>query len=116
MRSQFVTASKRNIQYQSLAFTQEGIAMLSAVLRSERAVRMSLVIMHAFVRLREILAHHKDLAARIEKLEHKQDRTVSVIEVLAEDIEALARDVKQLKTSPAAPKRRIGFRFPGDKD
>jgi hypothetical protein len=116
MRSQFVTASKRNLQYQSVAFTQEGVAMLSAVLHSERAVQMSLVIMRAFVRLREILAHHKDLAARIEKLEHKQDRTVSVIEVLAEDIEALAHEVKQLKTNPEPARRRIGFRFPGDKD
>ena len=104
MRSQFVTAAKRNIRYQPYAFTEHGVAMLSSVLNSERAVQMNILIIRAFVKLREVLATHKDLAARIEKIEATQGRHTSVINLLAQDI-------KQLKRLPTAPpKRRIGFR------
>jgi hypothetical protein len=102
MRSQFVTSSKRKIKYQPLAFTEHGVAMLSAVLRSERAVAMSIAIIRAFVHLREMLAANKDLAARVEKLERGQRRIGSVIEVLADAIE-------QIKAEPPPSKRRIGF-------
>jgi len=56
MRSQTVIASKRNIRYQPYAFTEHGVVMLSAVLKSDRAVRMSIFIVRAFVQLRELLA------------------------------------------------------------
>src|SRR5262245_32325591 len=62
MRSQIVTASKRNIRHQPYAFTEHGVAMLSAVLRSKRAVQVSVLIVKAFVRLREMLATHQELA------------------------------------------------------
>ena len=93
------------------AFTELGVAMLSSVLHSERAVQMNIVIMRAFVKLREMIAHHKDIAARMEKLERGHARTASVIEVLVEDIDRLAGEVKQMKAIPAATKRRIGFRL-----
>jgi ORF6N domain len=109
LRSQFVTASKRNIRFQPLAFTEHGVAMLSAVLRSERAVQMSISIIRAFVRMRELVAFNKDIAARVEKLERGHDRTASVIEVLVEDIDRLAREVKDMKALPPVTKRRIGF-------
>jgi hypothetical protein len=103
MRSQVVTASKRNIRYQPYAFSEHGVAMLSSVLNSERAVQMNILIIRAFVKLRDLLATHKDLAARIEKIEATQGRHASVINLLAEEIE-------RLKRLPAAPpKRRIGF-------
>jgi hypothetical protein len=109
MRSQSVTASKRNVSFAPLVFTEQGIAMLSAVLRSDRAVQMSIAIVRTFVRMRELMASSKDIAARVEKLERSHDRTVSVIEVLVEDIDRLAREVKDMKALPPAPKRRIGF-------
>ena len=109
MRSQSVTASKRNIKYQPLAFTEHGVAMLSAVLRSDRAVQMSIGIIRAFVRMRRLIEHNKEIAARIAKLEDGQSRTSSVIEILVEDIDRLAREVKDMKTLPPASKRRIGF-------
>jgi len=109
LRSQFVTAAKRNVRYQPLAFTEHGVAMLSAVLRSERAVQMSIAIIRAFVRMRELMAANKDIAARVEKLERGHDRTASVIEVLVEDIDRLAQDVRKMKALPASPKRKIGF-------
>jgi len=103
MRSQIVTASKRNIRYQPYAFTEHGVAMLSSVLNSERAVQMNILIIRAFVKLRDLLATHKDLATRIEKIEATQGRHASVIKILAHEIE-------QLKHPPAGPpRRRIGF-------
>ena len=93
------------------AFTQEGVAMLSAVLRSSRAIQTSILIIRTFIRLREIMAHHKDIAARIADLERGHDRTASVIEVLVEDIDRLAGEVKQMKALPPIRKRRIGFRI-----
>ena len=102
MRSQFATASKRNIRYQPLAFTEHGVVMLSAVLNSPRAIQMSIAVVEAFVRLREMIAANKDLAARVEKLEHGQRRIGSIIEVLVDEIE-------HMKTLPPPSKRKIGF-------
>ena len=83
--------------------------MLSAVLRSERAVQVSIAIIRTFVRMRELIASNKDIAARVEKLERGHDHTASVIEVLVEDIVRLAREVKDMKALPPVTKRRIGF-------
>ena len=91
------------------AFTELGVAMLSSVLNSERAVQMNMGIMRAFVRMRELMASNKAIAARVEKLERGHGRTASVIEVLVEDIDRLAREVKDMKALPPVTKRRIGF-------
>jgi hypothetical protein len=96
-------------RYLPYAFTEHGVVMLSSVLNSERAVQMSIVIVRAFVRLREIIASNKDLASRIENLERGHHRTTSIIEVLIQDIDHLALEVKQMKTLPPASKRKIGF-------
>jgi hypothetical protein len=109
MRSQFVTASKRNVRFQPLAFTEHGVVMLSAVLKSARAVEMSILVVDAFVRMRELMAANKDIAARVEKLERGNDRTASVIEILVEDIDRLAGEVKDMKALPPVTKRKIGF-------
>ena len=90
-------------RYLLYAFTELGVAMLSSVLKSQRAVQMNILIMRAFVKLRDLIASHKDLAARIEKLELGQDQHASVINLLAEDIENL----KLLP--PEESKKRIGF-------
>jgi hypothetical protein len=104
LKSQFVISSwggaRRAAPY---AFTEHGVAMLSSVLRSQRAVQMNILIIRAFVKLREMLATHKDLAARMEKLEATQKKHASVITILAEEIDQL----KKLPGPP--PKRRIGF-------
>ena len=85
--------------------------MLSSVLRSERAVRMNILIMRAFVRLREMIAANKDLAARIEKLEAGQKQTASIIDVLVEEIDGIAREIKTMKRLPTPPRRKIGFKL-----
>jgi hypothetical protein len=86
------------------AFTQEGVAMLSSVLRSERAVEVNIEIMRAFVRLREMLASHKDLARKLADLEQKYDEHFRIV------FEA----IRQLMAGaePSAKKPGIGFRAP----
>jgi phage regulator Rha-like protein len=104
MRSQFVIASKRNIRYQPYAFTEHGALMLASVLKSQRAVQMSIRIVRVFIQLRELLASHKDLAARMEKLEAAQKSHTSILALVVEEI-------KKLKApKPTSPKRPIGFR------
>ena len=107
LRSQTVTLEKgrgRYSKYAPLAFSEHGVAMLSAVLSGQRAIQMSIHIVRAFIKMRELLATHKHLAARIEKLEAYQKRHASVINLLAEEIE----DLKRLP--PLPPKRLIGFK------
>ena len=60
-------------RYSPLAFTEQGVAMLSSVLRSERAVQVNIAIMRAFVKLTEMLASHRDLARRLEEMEKRYD-------------------------------------------
>ena len=103
LRSQSVTSSWGGRRYLPLAFTEHGVAMLSSVLRSKRAVQMNILIVRAFIRMRDMLATHKALATRIQKLEAAQQRHASVINILAEEIE-------EMKRLPEPAKRRIGFK------
>jgi ORF6N domain-containing protein len=80
LRSQIATskAGRGGRRYLPYAFTEQGVAMLSSVLRSERAVRVNIEIMRAFVKLRELLAGHKDLARKLAALEQKYDAQFKV--------------------------------------
>jgi hypothetical protein len=109
LRSQIVTSSWGGSRYAPYVFTEHGVAMLSSVLNSERAAQMSIAIIRSFIRMRELMASNKDIAARVEKLERGHDRTSSVIEVLVDDIDRLAHEVKDIKALPPVTKRRIGF-------
>ena len=93
----------KNIKYLPYAFTELGVAMLSSVLRSDRAVEMNILIMRAFVRLREVLATHKHLARAIEDIRRKQDEHGEQITAIIETINRL------LLPEPVPPRRRIGF-------
>jgi len=97
---------RRTLPY---AFTEHGVAMLSSVLNSERAIQVNIMIFRAFVRMRELIAANKDIAVRVEKLEQSHNRAASVIEVLVEDIDRLTQDVRKMKAMPAPRKRKIGF-------
>jgi len=104
LKSQIVTSSwggaRRANPY---AFTEQGVAMLSSVLRSKQAIRVNIAIMRAFVKLREILSAHKELAHKLAELERK-------IEKHDADIQAIFGAIKQLMLAEEKPKRRIGFR------
>lgn len=93
------TVGKGGRRYPPFAFTEQGVAMLSSVLRSNRAVLVNIEIMRAFVRLRQILATNKDLAAKLDQLETKYDSKFKVV------FEAIRR----LMIPPEKPKRKIGF-------
>lgn len=92
----------RHAKYLPYAFTQEGVAMLSTVLRSPRAVQVNVAIMRAFVRLREALAVHKDLASKLGELERK-------IEGHDAHLRTLFDAIRQLMNPPDPPRRPIGF-------
>jgi hypothetical protein len=81
------------------AFTEQGVAMLSSVLNSERAVQVNIAIMRAFVKLREMIAANKDLARRLDDIEKKYDSQFKVV------FDA----IRQLMTPPEPKKRKIGF-------
>ncbi|MHC4945281.1 MAG: ORF6N domain-containing protein [Planctomycetota bacterium] len=66
-------------RYPPFAFTEQGVAMLSSVLRSQRAVHVNIQIMRAFVHLRELMMAHKDLARKLEELERKYDKRFKVV-------------------------------------
>ena len=107
-QSQFVTGSQkhRDPRFPPYAFTQEGVAMLSSVLRSKRAIQVNILIMRAFVRLRELLATHKDLARKLETLEKRYDAQFKVV------FNAIR---KLMEPGLPAPSRRIGFVPPEEK-
>jgi len=101
-RSQFVTLKRgQNIKYLPYAFTENGVAMLSSVLNSERAVEVNIQIMRTFTRLREMLLTHKDLQRKIEDMEKKYDHQFKIV------FDA----IKQLITHEEPKKKKpIGFR------
>ena len=100
LRSQFVTSSWGGRRYPPYAFTEQGVAMLSSVLRSERAIRVNIEIMRAFVRLRRMLATNAELARKLAALEKKYDAQFRVV------FDA----IRELMTPPAPKKKRpIGF-------
>ena len=72
-RSQFVTSKsdRKGLRYVPMAFTEQGVAMLSSVLNSDRAIDVNIAIMRAFVKLKEIVSSNKELAAKLEQLERK---------------------------------------------
>jgi len=82
-----------------LAFTEQGVAMLSSVLKSDQAVQVNVEIMRAFVRLRDLVAHDRALARRLNDLESRYDRQFKLV------FDA----IRALMAPPPAPKRRIGF-------
>ena len=101
LRSQFVTleGKGKHSKYLSMAFTEQGVAMLSSVLNSKRAIQVNIQIMWTFTRLREMLAGHKDLQKKIDEMESKYDKQFRVV------FEA----IKQLLKEEKNPKRKIGF-------
>ena len=100
LRSQSVTSSWGGRRYPPYAFTEQGVAMLSSVLRSERAVRVNIEIMRAFVRLRDMLAENATLARRLEALERNYDAQFKIV------FEAIR---ELMAPAPTEETRKIGF-------
>ncbi len=111
LRSQIVTSNRGPARggprYAPHVFTEQGVAMLSSVLRSERAIRVNVEIIRAFVRLRRMLASHGDLARRLADLERKYDGKFRAVF-------AALRDLMRPRALAEVPRRRIGFRITTD--
>ena len=109
LRCQIVTSNvgRGGRRYLPYVFTQEGVAMLSSVLRSPRAAQVNVAIMRVFVRLRETLALHKELAHKLAELEGK-------IESHDAGIRTLFEAIHHLTTPPAKPRTEIGFHVKED--
>jgi hypothetical protein len=101
-RSQFVTGSEkhRDPRYRPYAFTEQGVAMLSSVLRSKQAIIVNIEIMRAFVKLRQMLASNAELSRRLNELESKYDQQFRVV------FDA----IRQLMETPMREATEIGFR------
>ena len=110
LKSQIVTSSWGGIRRANpYAFTERGVAMLSSVLRSKQAVQVNIAIMRAFVKLREMLSTHKELAHKLAQLERK-------IEKHDVEIKLIFDAIRQLMTPPETKKRKIGFRRDAEKE
>ena len=105
LRSQIVTSNvgRGGRRYFPHAFTEQGVAMLSSVLRSRRAVQVNVEVMRAFVRLRQMVQNNDELSRRLTTLERKYDAQFKVV------FDA----IRELMTAPANTKKRIGFRTDG---
>ncbi|MBW2030517.1 MAG: ORF6N domain-containing protein [Deltaproteobacteria bacterium] len=107
-RSQFVTSNRdrMGLRYPPMVFTEQGVAMLSSVLNSDRAIEVNIAIMRAFMRLRQMLSTHEELKRKIEDMEAKYDSQFRVV------FEA----IKQLIETEDKPRRKIGFQVKNKKD
>lgn len=99
LRSQIVMSSWGGTRRPPMAFTEQGVAMLSSVLKSDRAIQVNIQIMRAFTQLRKMLSTHEDLRKKIEAMERKYDQQFKVV------FDA----IKQLLNVETKPKRKIGF-------
>ena len=106
-RSQIVIGSEkhRDPRARPYAFTEQGVAMLSSVLRSKRAIAVNIEIMRAFVKLREVFTSNAELARRLDELESKYDKQFKIVFVA----------IRQLMAKPVRDRKEIGFRSRRDR-
>jgi tetrahydromethanopterin S-methyltransferase subunit G len=102
LKSQLVISSWGGRRALPYAFTEQGVAMLSSVLKSERAVKVNIAIMRAFVKLREILETNRELARKFAELEQRVGKH-------DDEIAAIIDAIRQLMAPPEKPRREIGF-------
>ncbi len=102
LKSHFVTSSWGGIRKLPHVFTEQGVAMLSSVLRSQRAVDVNIAIMRAFVRIRELLYADKALALRVEQIEKKLD-------IHGKALQSVIQEVSDMLKQPKSKSKKIGF-------
>ena len=102
LRSQFATSSWGGTRYAPMAFTEQGVAMLSGILKSKQAREVNIAIMRAFVQMRKYLETNKELAIQLKKLESRLDKNDEAINRIFEAI-------RQLMLPPNPPRKKIGF-------
>jgi hypothetical protein len=103
LRSQIATSSWGGSRYLPMAFTEQGVAMLSSVLNSTQAIEVNIRIIRIFTKMREIFSTHKDVLLKFEQLERKVNKH-------DDDIQLIFKALKQLLNSPNPPRRKIGYK------
>ena len=103
LRSQFGTSSWGGSRYTPMAFTEQGVAMLSSVLNSSTAIKVNIQIIRVFTRMKEMLLTNKDILLKLEQLENKVSQH-------DENIQMIFEALKQLLNPPQEPRKRIGFK------
>lgn len=111
MRSQFVTASKRNIRHLPQAFTEQGAIMAANVLRSPWAMKMSVFVVRAFVKLRQELGQNRQFAAKLAELERKLSDRLNLHEKAILHLLRQMQDLLNPPPRPEPPKKEIGFQI-----
>ena len=109
LRSHSVIANWGGVRYLPRAFTEQGVAMLSSILRSKRAVQVNILIMRAFVKMRELMAGYKELTQKINQLERKYETHDGQIKLVFDAI-------RQLMEPPPATKKKFGFQTGRDEN
>ncbi|OGF56237.1 MAG: hypothetical protein A2452_13575 [Candidatus Firestonebacteria bacterium RIFOXYC2_FULL_39_67] len=111
MVSQFAIPSRKYLGgYNPYAFTEQGIAMLSGVLNSDRAITINIEIMRVFVSFRRYLLTHKEILEKLAKIESKMELHDNKIETHGEVIKDIIGQIRRMIDSPSKPKKQIGFR------
>jgi len=101
LRSQFVTLKRgEHTKYPPFAFTEQGVAMLSGILKSDRAIEVNIAIMRAFIQMRTLITSYKSLEKKIGELESKYDENFSIV----------FKALRQLIRQKSEPRKRIGFK------
>jgi ORF6N domain len=110
-KSQIVISNseKMGLRKRPLAFTEQGVAMLSSVLNSETAIRVNIQIIRVFTKMRELLSTNKDILLQLEKMEKK-------LTGHDDDIQLIFKYLKQLLTPPQSPRPKIGFKRKNERD
>ena len=103
LRSQFGTSSWGGTRYTPMAFTEQGVAMLSSVLNSSTAIKVNIQIIRIFTRMKEMLLTNKDILLKLEQLENKVSQH-------DENIQMIFEALKQLLNPQQEPRKRIGFK------
>ena len=111
LRSQIATSKtgRGGARYLPMAFTEQGVAMLSSVLNSETAIRVNIQIIRVFTKMRELLLTHKDILLQLEKMEKK-------LTGHDEDIALIFEYLKKLLNPPQTPRNKVGFRRKDEKE
>ncbi len=109
LRSQIVTSNKRGgVRYLPYAFTEQGVAMLSLVLRSERAIQVNIQIIRVYTKMRQLLIDNKELWQRLEAVERRMDKK-------DQEVQAIFTALKAFMIQEEKPRPRIGFILPAKK-
>ena len=116
LRSQIGTSSWGGTRYMPMAFTEQGVAMLSSVLNSQTAIEVNIQIIRVFTRMRELLSTHRDIMVKLEGIEKNMLRQGYRMKAYEKEIEIIFNALKELLTPPKLPRQRIGFRRNSEKE